>query len=81
MLSFNAYKEHLQPVGYRPNQFQNTKDVFSFSFSDAYRNKALKQGSETRLGRLSHAHHPSKFVLITRFASVVRLCSQHFQLH
>lgn len=44
MLSFNAYTQHLQPVGYRPNQFQNTKDVFSFPFSDAYRNKALKQG-------------------------------------
>lgn len=44
MLSFNAHKEHLQPAGYRPNQFQNTEDIFSFSFSDAYRNKALKQG-------------------------------------
>lgn len=44
MLSFNEHKEHLQLVGYRPNQFQNTKYIFYFSFSDAYRNKALKQG-------------------------------------
>lgn len=55
MLSFNAHKECLQSVGYRPSQFQNIKDIFFFSFSATNSSAYAYRLSETRLCSLSCA--------------------------